>query len=1097
METRASKPASDAETPSTALSATKNLSQIESGPFSSIKIESTTPPSKTDISPLLLSREEMSVVMAMRSQPPTAIKHIPSSSNAFEDFQQPLQVSFTKLDAPTPPNSIPPTAATAPSTPSTPKTDKKAVQKQTGKWDLHDLVKNQFTLSSTLNKPRWEKLDRALKMNSLYTLAVNERVSPTPTEDNRNGYTDEIISLTGPPYDHTPADDVPNYLHDIRRLQQMMYAAFDKALYHQSQGFLNEDPVLMYKDLKNYFYGRDNNGINAARAALTRYKINPAISLKADITIFEETLKNVEYAADEIITENIRLSILDEKFCLDTRLGVRERLTHCQCSFYSYAATMDALKNTPNASVAPGNHSRLNNFQQIKSKDLCNNFLKGKCTYGEKCKYVHADPAKGGKLPTPLKAIADVPHTLPPSAKPTKPKTHARPHYISEAHRIKIGAMTGKITASNPLGISHNQEVILKFLQGRDSEWDMRGGRDSNGNEYGMNMFAASDPSSPLTPKEEPRRNPPPTTLHEYDVDSEDYDYLYSRSPYPFCHIEPDSYRPQEPFGHLFYTPPTPYKPRSAPYVAPEHRDAGYRGYNYDFLRQPEPIQYQQPHVPEQIDESEPALLEEPKEPTRTAKDVKSVIRGDIAEFITKTILVFQHVLPSNAVLPGTLKGYISYVYDEVPIGLTVKDKNVNRSVNIFGWKSISPLHHHCQESLHVYFGDPHLLELLNVLGNAYLHASTVSQHNDTPLSGDSYNSFSPFARTFNHQPSRGSYRSSIVCIHDYVHYFNNAMTLPKYSDIKKYLMLTMIYDFMSFTSEYYRHCLQEKTPLPYRMEKPREKLMSILHTFKTSALVNTDHMIEFHQLIEVFLAIAQNAAPTPCRPTAVDQINFRTPAHHRKRAADVPSAQDEPKDSAFKKRRYSEGHDEASDDEGEAQIVFSPDHQPRPDSMIIDLSMPMYPSAFDPQDLNDVDEVHIDFFSTVSLNAMSSTTTTIIMDSGAGRTGTSDMSLLRNVKPSHTTTVTGAFGPAIKPSHTGTFGPHNLDAVFIKSMGPQTLVSLSQFCNAGNKFIGIFTPTEYRMYDASSAMPALKLLSARGIVAERGTVQNGIYVRS
>ena len=153
-----------------------------------------------------------------------------------------------------------------------------------------------------------------------------------------------------------------------------------------------------------------------------------------------------------------------------------------------------------NASVTPGNHSRMNNLQQVKFKDLSNNFLKGECTYGEKCKYVHGDLAKGGKPATPLKAVTDAPPALPTLGKPTKPKTHTRPHRISEAHRIKLGAMTGKVTASNPLGISHNQEVILKFLQGRDNEWGMsRGGRDSNENEYGMNMLSASDPSSPLT----------------------------------------------------------------------------------------------------------------------------------------------------------------------------------------------------------------------------------------------------------------------------------------------------------------------------------------------------------------------------------------------------------------------------------------------------------------------------------------------------------------------------------------------------------------------------------------------------------------------
>ena len=170
-----------------------------------------------------------------------------------------------------------------------------------------------------------------------------------------------------------------------------MYAAFDKALYHQSQGFLTEDPVLMNKDLKDYFYGRDNNGIKAARMALDKYRINPANSLKADITLFEEGITNIEYASDEVLTENIRLSYVDEKFNQDTRLGVRERLTHCQCNSYTYVATMTALKNTPNATVTPNNHSRMNTLQPVKSKDLCNNFLKGRCTFGEKCKYVHGD----------------------------------------------------------------------------------------------------------------------------------------------------------------------------------------------------------------------------------------------------------------------------------------------------------------------------------------------------------------------------------------------------------------------------------------------------------------------------------------------------------------------------------------------------------------------------------------------------------------------------------------------------------------------------------------------------------------------------------
>ena len=148
-----------------------------------------------------------------------------------------------------------------------------------------------------------------------------------------------------------------------------MHAAFDKALYHQSQGFLTDDPVLMYKDLRDYFYGRDNNDIKFARLHLEKYRFNPANSLNADINLFEEAITNLEYASGEIITENIRLSYVDEKFGQDVRLGVRERLTHCQCSNFTYMDTMNALKDTPNASVTPNNTSRMNTLLPVKSKE--------------------------------------------------------------------------------------------------------------------------------------------------------------------------------------------------------------------------------------------------------------------------------------------------------------------------------------------------------------------------------------------------------------------------------------------------------------------------------------------------------------------------------------------------------------------------------------------------------------------------------------------------------------------------------------------------------------------------------------------------------
>ena len=145
-------------------------------------------------------------------------------------------------------------------------TAKPITAKETINWDLSTLSKDKFTLSSTLNKPHFEQLDRILRSNDLYNMATNVRVRPRHTATNESGRLPRVYHEDGISF--TEANDVEKYAHDLNRLTMCMHAAVDKALHHQSQGFIDKDPIMMYTDLRKYFYGRDNNGIRAARLAL-------------------------------------------------------------------------------------------------------------------------------------------------------------------------------------------------------------------------------------------------------------------------------------------------------------------------------------------------------------------------------------------------------------------------------------------------------------------------------------------------------------------------------------------------------------------------------------------------------------------------------------------------------------------------------------------------------------------------------------------------------------------------------------------------------------------------------------------------------------
>ena len=64
--------------------------------------------------------------------------------------------------------------------------------------------------------------------------------------------------------------------------------------------------------------------------------------------------------------------------------------------------------------------------------------------------------------------------------------------------------------------------------------------------------------------------------------------------------------------------------------------------------------------------------------------------------------------------------------------------------------------------------------------------------------------------------------------------------------------------------------------------------------------------------------------------------------------------------------------------------------------------------------------------------------------------------------------------------------------------MGNQTLISLSAYLAGGItdvKYAGMFTPTEFRIYELKTILPALSMMSTIGTESTRGTVQGGIYV--
>ena len=888
---------------------------------------------------------------------------------------------------------------------------------QTNTFDLKSLIKDRFTSASKDNKERYHRLDRVLLNNGLYSMAMKTRPCPTITLLNPTGQTSEQISVASDVVTITPADNVYVWANDLRRLTHCMETICDKTVFHLCKpGFDDHNGILIYTTLKEYYFGKNDQGAKGTRLAMEAWRIKPSSNtLRQDLVLFEELRTQIEYSGELSLNDKWNNSYLDEKFEKDPRTGVEASLTASTQSKWTYKERIAALHALQICDILPHKEVQIKSLAPVKAEPnskVCFNFNKGACTYGDRCRFTHDKSISSDTKVPYLKSNTVAQHN-------GRPVKQNQPNYINDRHRSAIGDPRGTKTSSNNLGLSRNQHIGLKAIQSYDPWID--GSHYHNDPHQSIHQVSYKMMTTGPTSSSSSATSTSIQPVQEDDEDDEDGDSDSGAS----CITDTNL---------------------AADIINAHDKD---------------------------ISTYTPAVERTIKRNIYLYKESSTEARASYAGAITMGSYV-----------------YFTFFQYPGPHSKHVPDKS---DLQIFGWTPSHPLGKY-STPLEMRNGAANFLELISNLGESFLHARFHPVHMQSKVTQESYMTFNPCGYTYHGPGTEGSYISTVSSIESYAYYFNHTKDMD--DEIKMYLHLSVLYDFMAFSAQYLRRALKQRTPSTRQLHAPRlllEVSITQLNNIQERNSVD-DTTAEWKYFIRALRAIAESIMPIPLHTEVISTpISTKRPrlASPLLRIKDIG-------ESTLKRPRPTLGLN------ADLILPILPVPVPLP-SIMVDLQTPTKITIQDTPKLSRArgesssEDSALNYFASVPMNTVAPTTTRFIMDSGAGKSGTSNLSLLKNVKACSDIQVTGAFGPSTTPSHAGQLGPLNLETLHIPSMGVQTLISLSQFCAGGTtgvKYIGVFTPTEYRMYDMLSALPILSDLARHGKEAERGSVQNGIYIR-
>ena len=326
-------------------------------------------------------------------------------------------------------------------------------------------------------------LDEALRASGVLTLANGSRPSPVPTPTNMSGYSPQII--TSSTFDGkiryvvVDEDDWYRYNSENETCMDLMKTMLNKDMLHHLQLSIEaNNATRTYLKILEFFKGHKHHHIESARLALNNFKFTAEI--EKDIFSLRDLISSLEKAQDSLLTDTTKLGVLRESMRYEKREPMTNAFHHACLNKLSFNDTLETISKVWNNIPSNNISNRMAAVTTDGEEKICFRFNQGLCK-NKNCKYVHKimteqqkkdtgydkdrkDSNKKTKLNNKNKLKNSMKNNNSSGTNGMHNSNSVTAIPLTKEHYMVIGNPRGKISDTNPNGLSKQQMHTMKSL---------------------------------------------------------------------------------------------------------------------------------------------------------------------------------------------------------------------------------------------------------------------------------------------------------------------------------------------------------------------------------------------------------------------------------------------------------------------------------------------------------------------------------------------------------------------------------------------------------------------------------------------------------